>query len=160
MAPNNSFKPNLLRYGNGVADKACHAIASTTQVGLTQALGLLATHPGEGKMTIGLALALAAVILSACMISYSAYAEQNGLPRGRWFYTEQPVFVGMAFLAMAAARIVYGANHDHFSWWWLAGAVAAFFVGPPLVLSTLKYLTQIAGIVVTPLLLLAALFVK
>ena len=39
--PNNSFKPNLLRYGKSVAEKACHAFASTTQVGLTQALGLL-----------------------------------------------------------------------------------------------------------------------
>ena len=36
--PNNSFKPNLLRYGKGMAGKACHAFASTTQVGLTQAL--------------------------------------------------------------------------------------------------------------------------
>ena len=39
VAPNNSFKPNLLRYGKSVAEKACHAFASTTQVGLTQALG-------------------------------------------------------------------------------------------------------------------------
>ena len=40
ITPNKSFKPNLLRYGNGVAEKACHAVASTAQVGLTQALGL------------------------------------------------------------------------------------------------------------------------
>ena len=39
-APNNSFKPNLLRYGKGMAGKACHTFASTTQVGLTPALGL------------------------------------------------------------------------------------------------------------------------
>ena len=38
MAPNNSFKPNLLRYSNGVAEEACHAVASTTQVGLTRTL--------------------------------------------------------------------------------------------------------------------------
>ena len=37
--PNNSFKPNLFRYGKSVAEKACHAFASTTQVGLTQAFG-------------------------------------------------------------------------------------------------------------------------
>jgi hypothetical protein len=37
--PNDSFKPNLLRYSFGVAGKACHTKASTTQVGLTQALG-------------------------------------------------------------------------------------------------------------------------
>jgi hypothetical protein len=39
LLPNNSFKPNLLRYVISVAEKACHAAASTTQVGLTQALG-------------------------------------------------------------------------------------------------------------------------
>ena len=39
--PNNSFKPNLLRYSKSVAQKACHAFASTTQVGLIQALGAM-----------------------------------------------------------------------------------------------------------------------
>ena len=39
MWRNNSFKPNLLRYGKNVAEKACHAFASATQVGLTQVLG-------------------------------------------------------------------------------------------------------------------------
>ena len=41
--PNNSFKPNLLRYTNNVAGKACHVVGSATQVGLTQALGGTAT---------------------------------------------------------------------------------------------------------------------
>ena len=36
---NNSFKPNLLRYTNNVAGKACHVVGFATQVGLTQALG-------------------------------------------------------------------------------------------------------------------------
>ena len=36
---NNSFKPKLLRSGNNMAEKACHVVASTTQFGLTQALG-------------------------------------------------------------------------------------------------------------------------
>ena len=35
---NNSFKPNLLRYTKAMAEKACHGFASTTQVGLIQAL--------------------------------------------------------------------------------------------------------------------------
>ena len=39
MGSNNSFKPNLLRYTNNMADKACHVVGSATQVGLTQALG-------------------------------------------------------------------------------------------------------------------------
>src|SRR5690606_27013046 len=37
--PNNSFKPNLLRSTKAMAGKACHGFGSTTQVGLTQALG-------------------------------------------------------------------------------------------------------------------------
>src|SRR3546814_5619215 len=41
LAANNSFKPNLLRYTKAMAEKACHGFASTTQVGLTQALGAL-----------------------------------------------------------------------------------------------------------------------
>lgn len=36
---NNSFKPNLLRSTKAMAEKACHGFGSTTQVGLTQALG-------------------------------------------------------------------------------------------------------------------------
>src|SRR5690606_6889426 len=36
---NNSFKPNLLRYTNNMAGKACHVVGYATQVGLTQALG-------------------------------------------------------------------------------------------------------------------------
>src|SRR3546814_9516497 len=36
--PNNSFKPNLLRYTKNMAEKACHVFGSTTQVGLTPAL--------------------------------------------------------------------------------------------------------------------------
>src|SRR5690606_26695783 len=39
IAPNNSFKPNALRYINNMAGKACHVVASATHVGLTQALG-------------------------------------------------------------------------------------------------------------------------
>jgi hypothetical protein len=32
----------LLRYGKSAAEKACHAFASTTQVGLTQVLDAMA----------------------------------------------------------------------------------------------------------------------
>ena len=59
MAPNNSFKPNLLRYGKSVAEKACHAFVSTTQVGLTQALGAQVKLPqlsidiSRGAIAIG-----------------------------------------------------------------------------------------------------------
>ena len=43
--PNNSFKPNLLRYTNNVAGKACHVVGSATQVGLTQALAVKSVLP-------------------------------------------------------------------------------------------------------------------
>ncbi len=56
LPPNNSFKPNLLRYGPGVAEKACHTMSSTTQVGLTQALAAMETF---------LALLLATAALAA-----------------------------------------------------------------------------------------------
>src|SRR3546814_12081282 len=39
VRPNNSFKPNLLRYTKAMAEKACHGFGSTTQVGLTHAVG-------------------------------------------------------------------------------------------------------------------------
>ena len=51
MAPNNSFKPNLLRYGNGVAEEACHAVACTAQVGLTRALGNRGKFMADGRET-------------------------------------------------------------------------------------------------------------
>ncbi len=35
VKPNNAFKPNLLRSTKHMADKACHVLASATQVGLT-----------------------------------------------------------------------------------------------------------------------------
>src|SRR5690606_39435312 len=47
---NNSFKPNLLRYTKAVAEKACHGFASTTQVGLTQALGLRGNNIESSKI--------------------------------------------------------------------------------------------------------------
>ena len=44
-APNNAFKPKPLRYVKGMAGGACHGFGSTTQVGLTQALGRLGRGP-------------------------------------------------------------------------------------------------------------------
>src|SRR5690606_37313977 len=45
VRPNNSFKPKLLRYTKCMAGRACHAFGSTTQFGLTQALGGTGTAP-------------------------------------------------------------------------------------------------------------------
>ena len=67
--PNNSFKPNLLRYGNGVAEEACHAVACTAQVGLTRALGPRSFSIEESEMLqiIGLVVSVTGLI---AMIRY------------------------------------------------------------------------------------------
>ena len=61
LRPNNSFKPNPLRSGNGVAGKACHAVACTTQVGLTQALGC----GGASALRLSTSASLATYLWSA-----------------------------------------------------------------------------------------------
>jgi hypothetical protein len=40
------FKPNALRYTDNTADKTCHVVGSTTQVGLSQ---VLATDSGYAQ---------------------------------------------------------------------------------------------------------------
>ena len=64
LRPNNSFKPNLLRYTKAMAGKACHGLGSTTQVGLTQALGLrstIVTSPPKAKRIAAWTAALTVV---------------------------------------------------------------------------------------------------
>ena len=67
-APNNSFKPNLLRYTNNMAGKACHVVGSATQVGLTQALKLMRIFLA--------AVAGAVVLLGSC--STRSFAGSDG----------------------------------------------------------------------------------
>ena len=68
--PNNSFKPNLLRYSKNMAGKACHVLASTTQVGLIQALGL---------MTAFAAILFFSVLVSAAAVpdEVASYVEER-----------------------------------------------------------------------------------
>src|SRR3546814_19806797 len=47
IAPNTSFKPNLLRYPNNMAERACHVVASATPVGLTYVLGRTRAQPSS-----------------------------------------------------------------------------------------------------------------
>ena len=68
LPPNNSFKPNLLRYTNNMAGKACHVVASATQVGLTQALDF------TGKIM----LKLATTILILCLVPNISTAATVG----------------------------------------------------------------------------------
>ena len=55
---NNSFKPNLFRYGKSVAKKACHAFSFTAQVGLIQALGRMSDIVTPQELLLSLQRAL------------------------------------------------------------------------------------------------------
>ena len=77
MRPNNSFKPNLLRSGKNMAEKACHVFTSTTQVGLIQALGDMGQRSARAILcaTIGLAL------LAACADAWLYHRDGIGAER-------------------------------------------------------------------------------
>ena len=76
MRPNNSFKPNLLRYTNNMAEKACHVVASATQVGLTQALGAT----GEIIVNTTKTFAITFAALAALAMAAPAYAAKTYTP--------------------------------------------------------------------------------
>src|SRR5690606_20166798 len=67
VRPNNSFKPNLLRYTKAMAERACHGFGSPTQVGLTQALGLMSSAWSISKLGPYSLLAQAALMLVATL---------------------------------------------------------------------------------------------
>src|SRR5690606_14153853 len=105
--PNNSFKPNLLRYTNNVAGKACHVVGYATQVGLTQALGPVLSKLAsfvDHRLVRG---ALTAVLIVACVLlgPLSVLAAAFG-PR-------EPILMalglcGLAGLLRACARLGLG----------------------------------------------------
>ena len=73
MGANNSFNPNPLRSTNNMADKACHVVGSTTQVGLTQALAVQ-ENPTESATKISKAspwLCLVALAVIAATFLYN-----------------------------------------------------------------------------------------
>ena len=97
ITPNKSFKPNPLRSGNGVAEKACHAVACTAQVGLTQALGpmspsflavaglgafalLLCTHPirDSAPRLVALLACISFMLFGSSILVLSADLYQSG----------------------------------------------------------------------------------
>lgn len=61
VRPNNSFNPNPLRSTNNMAGRACHVVGSTTQVGLTQALGLNCRGIGMRSLLVAWVVALGLV---------------------------------------------------------------------------------------------------
>ncbi|MFC3552481.1 hypothetical protein ACFOLC_15865 [Lysobacter cavernae] len=58
----------MLRYGKGMAEKACHTFAFTTQVGLTQALGPEGGTLGA-SMTHELTVQIVATVASALILA-------------------------------------------------------------------------------------------
>ena len=103
MAPNNSFKPNLLRYGKSVAEKACHAFVSTTQVGLTQALGRRRDRMGEQKVLSGRKL----ILLSSISLSAGIMGTLIGRLLGAVLQTT-PAWVGPAIFIGSITLVVVG----------------------------------------------------
>ena len=79
LRPNNSFKPKPLRYGKLMAEKACHDFASTTQFGLTQALGLANKRDRNVKMIIAAVMLVAIVGLWQYNRNISAQNEKSAI---------------------------------------------------------------------------------
>ena len=82
MRPNNSFNPNPLRSTNKVADKACHVVGSTTQVGLTQALGVATIFRSYEFWTV---IAFIMTVAAVAAI-FAAFEIRKSTPqlRGTW----------------------------------------------------------------------------
>ena len=129
MQPNNSFKPNLFRYGKSVAEKACHAFASTTQVGLTQALEPMARYSFSDKRRLVISsflLIVAGVFLawyfdppSRATGRYTASVISNYSPNSTRQGRSQPVLVALpngckvvAFLPAGPGLYAHGAKVD------------------------------------------------
>ena len=91
LRPNNSFKPNLFRYGKSVARKACLAFSFTTQVGLILVLYGRAESDllflGQGLTSLRAAFRLPATTIS-CYKSGATGAPQAracGAPVSRFY---------------------------------------------------------------------------
>ena len=89
-APNNSFKPNLLRYTKHMAEKACHVFGSTTQVGLTQVLGRMELEAQPYRFKVSLRLVHPSADLSHCSREFGLEpsrqwraGDARTTPRGR-----------------------------------------------------------------------------
>lgn len=91
LSSNNSFKPKPLRSSKGMAGKACHAFASTTRFGLTQALGidhgfqarfnfLRSAHRGAWLLPISLFFPVPAVQAQGLEAQATGQISQRGSP--------------------------------------------------------------------------------
>ena len=82
-----------------MAEKACHVFGSTTQVGLTQALGAMAIIPRIQKLASLLVGAFLAFVGSSILLAVGSGDVRVG--------AESATFLGVAFLALAAPCIIY-----------------------------------------------------
>ena len=136
VGSNNSSKPNLLRYAKYMAEKACHVFGSTTQVGLTQALGML------GKiMTIR---GVDWTLVSLVGLVFAAVAFERGIAPAAWV-TASLIYM-IALLAFALFGLVAVTTRTRLDRWsWLAALYAAIFASVAMAASfePLKFITML-----------------
>lgn len=104
---NNSFKPKLLRSGNGVAKKACHAATCATQFGLTQALG------SRGKFMDLLGEVLTRVKNGECTFkpaddSLTALRDFQGIVQALHAASEKKLIASLTVPPASKGRDTYG----------------------------------------------------
>ena len=97
---NNSFKPKLLRYINGVAEKACHTVDCATQFGLTQALAIMVAYLRVASLLSGIAVAGAWPFMLFALAASSGDLE--GLPVST--FTDPLAYT----IPMAAGNLIIG----------------------------------------------------
>ena len=110
-------------------------------------------------MTTGLCLAFLAIAFACCIISYGQIAKERGWPFGIIHTTNKPVFIGLAIIAGAIARIVYAINHKNVDWRVLALTLVAWFVIAPIIVNTFKASTAIISLLGAPITLIASFFI-
>jgi hypothetical protein len=92
LQSNNSFKPKLLRSGNGVAEEACHAVTCATQFGLTLVLG-----SGKSVWVFRLWLLLRRQLLSSQLVFLACGLLFVGFGRGASESSRSPPARGQQF---------------------------------------------------------------
>ena len=109
LRPNNSFKPNLLRYINNMADKACHVVASATQVGLIQALGLV-MQPSPQFITSIRRAGAVLLAVGALPLAWALYKFES-----------LPNYLRLGALVPFAFGVLMFCVNDYFDGWTLLG---------------------------------------
>ena len=156
MAPNNSFKPNLLRYTKAMAERACHGFGSTTQVGLTQALGAMRTFRAVTTL-LAVALLVSALLHLVLLASdspdyrswvYLQMALQLVGAGLLWYVRKFKLGALLAFAVVSAFGIYVNAVHLNYGngpLLWLAPLLFWCLYGSLAVVARKQFVLQGAG---------------